>query len=126
LLAFSARAGQDAIALAPGQRVERHVPCAGGVLHHRDLVRVAVEQRRDRAVDGFQSFSGGVGRFVAAHARLELEVPDGRVEDDLRRQCTARVVEVRDVCATGRLAPSTLDVEGHHPRTALAQVGERP
>jgi hypothetical protein len=35
---------QNAVALGPGQGVERHVPGAGGVLHHRDVVPLGAHQ----------------------------------------------------------------------------------
>ncbi len=105
---------QDPVAGAEAQRVEGHVPGAGGVLDDGDLVGVGAQQPGELVVDGLQALGGLRGGLVAPDARLALEVPDDDVEDGLGRQGGARVVEVRDVRAPGRLRPRPGDVEAVH------------
>ena len=107
LLAYSAR---DVRIRSPArerrrQRVERHVPRAGRVLDQRDLVDRGAEQRRHRVVDRRRPGRDRVGGGVPADARLELQVLDDGVDDDARRKRRARVVEVHDVAASGRVGP---------------------
>ena len=93
------------------QRVERHVPRAGRVLDQCDLVDRGAEQRRDRVVHRRRPVRDCVGGCVPPDARLELEMLDDGVDDDARRKRRARVVEVHDVAASGRVGPDPVDVD---------------
>ncbi len=117
LLAYSAR---DVRMRSPGekrrgQRVERHVPRAGRVLHERDLSRRRPDQRRHRLVHRAGTRRDRIGGRVPADACFQLEVFDHRVDDHARWERSARVVEMHHVAAPGRVGPDSCDVDQQAP-----------
>src|SRR5262249_48632240 len=58
-------------------------------------------------------------RLIAADPRLELEMADGRVENGLRRERRAGVVQVHDVLAARRVGAGALDVDSVRSLAAL-------
>ena len=71
--------GQDAVAGLEGEAVERHVPGAGGVLDHRDLVGAAADELGDGGVGVLDLLGCGFGGLVAADLGLAAQVGDDGV-----------------------------------------------
>jgi hypothetical protein len=78
--------GQNAVAGLKRDRVEHHVPGAGGVLDHGDLAPVCAEQRCGMVVDGTDSLGRFVLRLVAANLALANGVRYNGINDQLRHQ----------------------------------------
>ena len=96
--AYSACAGQDAVARREVERVERHVPCPGRVLDDGDLLAAGVQQPCERVVRVLPVVAALGGGLVAADLGLAREVVDDRLVHLPRRERSARVVEVRRRC----------------------------
>ena len=104
-------ARQDPVARLEAERVEGHVPGAGGVLDDRDLVARAAEQAGDAVVGRLDPVVLASGSLVAADPRFQLEVLDHRLQHHVRHQRGAGVVQMDDPLAARRLGAGLLDVE---------------
>lgn len=116
--------GQNAVSRPERQRVECHVPRPGRVLHHRDLVRLAADQARDRRVYGLHLVVHGIGGLVPADLRFQPQVRDDRFGHDGGRQRRSRVVQVRHPCHSRGVTPGALNVK--RPHTYPNRPGTRP
>src|SRR5919109_2970022 len=105
--------GQDPIAAVEVEGVEDEVPRAGGAGAEGDLMRMRADQLRRRAVEALDRLLVPSVRLVATDAAFELDVPDDGVENRLRRQRRAGVVQMNHVRAARRLAARPLDVDRH-------------
>ena len=104
---------EHAVAAAEAQRVDGALPADRRALGERDLVRVGAEEPGGERVDGVEARPGGVGRLVAAHARLEVQVLERRRERAGAGQRGAGGVEVVGVADPGSARPLDLDVDQH-------------
>src|SRR4029453_11133939 len=98
-----------------GNRIERSVPGARGVLEQGDLLRLAIDDPGAGAVDGVDAVALGVGRLVAADPGLQLQMPDHRLDDRPRHQRCTCVVEVDPVPAAGCVVANCVGIDAHGP-----------
>ena len=107
--------GEDALARLERDRRERHVPGGRRALHQRDLVRLRVDQPRDRAVHlGHPRLGLGL-RLVRTDLRLTPQVRDDGVRHDARAQGTTGVVQVGDMVDAGRVTAGAVEIDRHDP-----------
>ena len=104
---------EHAVAAPEAQRVDGALPADRRALGERDLVRVGAEEPGGERVHGVEARPGGVGRLVAAHARLEVQVLERRRERAGAGQRGAGGVEVVGVADPGSARPLDLDVDQH-------------
>ena len=94
------------------QRVERHVPRAGRVLDQRDLVGARADERGHRVVHRGRPFGDERRRPRTRRCAPRARGARSRCRARARgRQRGARVVEVDDVVAAGRVGPDPVDVD---------------
>src|SRR5262249_58908640 len=110
---------QDPVARAERECVERHVPGSRRARAEGKLLRARADQVGGGAVEALDGVLLRGVRLVAADPRLELEMADGRVENGLRRERRAGVVQVHDVLAARRVGAGALDVDSVRSLAAL-------
>ena len=109
--------GEDPVAGLKGHRVEDLVPRACRALRERDLSVRRTHEAGERGRRRGNRLGLLLGRFVAADARLELQVVDHRVEHRRRLERRAGVVEVNDMLAARRLGACPRDIDRTVDRT---------
>ena len=107
--------GEDALARLERDRRERHVPGGRRALHQRDLVRLRVDEPRDRVVHAGHPRLGLGLRLVRADLRLAAQVRDHGVGDHLRPQRSPGVVQVGDMVDAGRVTAGAVEIDRHDP-----------
>jgi hypothetical protein len=88
---------QDAITGSKVHPVKRHVPCPRRILDDRYLVRIAVQESRQRFIGVLDRFLCVGSRFVSPDVGFLFQVMDLRIADRLGRQGGSCIVEVEHV-----------------------------
>lgn len=57
-----------------GDCVKGHVPCTGGILDIGNFIRARADKRRDGGVEVLNAGCGPVGRLIASHFGLKIEM----------------------------------------------------
>jgi len=114
---------QDAVAFREAEGIERHVPGAGCVLDHGDLIGRAVEKPGGGRIDAFNLLTGVRGGLITAGKRLGVEVALDRVQDRRGQEAGTGIVEMEDAVAAGRLGPGARNVECHRGQVWSISVG---
>jgi hypothetical protein len=107
--------GQDSVALAERQRIERHLPGNRRVLHQRDLVGRGIEQARHRAVDRVEPVGFAIGGRIAADLAFQIDVPLHRRNNRRRHQGSACVVQICEPGGSWRVGPYSVEVDHLRP-----------
>jgi hypothetical protein len=113
----------DRLAGVQRQRVEGHVPGAGGVLDQGDLLAARAQQLGDGVVGVLERLPLGGGGLVAADGRLQAQMVDDRFRHRLGRQRGSRVVQMDDVPAAGGLRACPVDVKQQGSSSSVRDVG---
>ena len=113
----------DAVARLQGQAVEGVVPRAGGGFLEGDLFRVAAEHGGGGSVEVVQPVLRRVRRLVAADLLLQREVGEEGILDKVRAERAARIVEVDQRLAGGRVGAELPDI---HDRVSRKSQDRKP
>ncbi|MNN19149.1 hypothetical protein D3C81_1323800 [compost metagenome] len=97
------------------QGVERHIPCAGRVLDHRNFIRLGVDQTADGAIHVFQVGRLPSGSFIAAETRFKLNMTGHRLDHRRGHQRRAGIVEVDQLRDGGGVGAQLFNVQKQTP-----------
>jgi hypothetical protein len=92
---------------------ECHCPGPRGAVEQGDFLAVAVEQGADSGMPTFDCLRGAFSGLVRTYLALQPQMAHHRVDDGLRREAGASVVQVCDVVHAGRIRPRPHEIEVH-------------
>ena len=105
--------GDDAVAGSQAQRVEGHLPGAGGVLQECYFVLRAVEKAGYAGVDGLQFAGNLVGGLVSADLLFKAEMFDDACHHRARLEAGAGVVEEDGLLAACSIGSEVVNIPIH-------------